>query len=69
MATDNANYRVKRKLPIFTAQQKEMIRQEVLNLLKANPAMYLTDAKNYLVTKYGIADQTAYLWLRHWSTA
>lgn len=67
MATDKPNYKAKRKLPIFTTEQKEAIRQEVLNLLKANPAMYLTDFKNYLVTEYGIAEQTAYMWLRHWS--
>jgi len=66
MDTDNPNYKVKRKLPVFTTEQKEKIRQEVLNLLKANPTLYLTDVKNYLVREYGIADQTAYLWLRHW---
>jgi hypothetical protein len=66
-APENSEHRVKRKYPIITAEQKEAIRQEVLTLLKAKPSLYLSDLKDHLVMTHGLAEQTAYMWLRHWS--
>lgn len=67
MPTDKPQHNVKRRFRIISAQQKEAIRQEVLARLKADPPPYLSDLKNHLVTKYKIAAQTAYCWLRQWS--
>lgn len=58
--------RVNRKTPLITAEEKEIIHQKVLALVKANPSLFLTDLKDHLVTKCHLRPATAYEWLRHW---